>query len=517
MNTLNAKKTSISSSPLGKTAARALLPVALALAATLLAACSSPISPTSPTPAAQETVSTPEISPAAGTYDSAQTLTIVCDTSGARIRYTTDGSVPSNGNGNPYTAPLTVSTNQTIKAVAFKTGWTNSQTATTAYTINLPHGVTYDANGGGGPDAAPPTDAGAYQQGATVTVLGNTGSLVKTDYAFAGWTTSTTGPGSSYAAGATFAMASADVTLYAVWIPTTMTFESSGSSITVTGPTDTFSGALTIPDGVTGIADHALSNWDNNTSLTSVSIPASVISLSSGAFSICLNLSAISVDASNPAYESLDGVLFDKAGATLIRYPCDRAATGYAIPASVTSISDYAFYGSSRLTSVNLPSSLATLGQCAFQNCTGLTGVTIPSGLSTIGDMAFASCSGMASLTIESGVSVIGNNAFNSCAKLTTVTIGSGVSKIDVCAFVYCSSLTSVTIPATVNQIGEYAFSSCTKLASVTVLAVTPPVLATNAYVFGDCASGLVIHVPTGTVASYQGAVGWSSYTIQSP
>ena len=70
MNTPNAKKTSISSSPLGKTAVRAVLPVALALAATLLAACSSPISPTtptSPTPAAQETVSTSVFSPTAGT------------------------------------------------------------------------------------------------------------------------------------------------------------------------------------------------------------------------------------------------------------------------------------------------------------------------------------------------------------------------------------------------------------------------------------------------------------------
>jgi uncharacterized repeat protein (TIGR02543 family) len=81
--------------------------------------------------------------------------------------------------------------------------------------------VTYDGNGSTG--GAVPVDASSpYASGATVTVLGNTGSLVKTGSTFAGWNTAANGSGTSYAGGATFTMGSGTVTLYAQWalIPT---------------------------------------------------------------------------------------------------------------------------------------------------------------------------------------------------------------------------------------------------------------------------------------------------------
>lgn len=81
-----------------------------------------------------QTVATPVISPAAGTYASAQSVTITCATSGAQIRYTTDGSEPTTSSA-LYAAALTVSTTTTVKAKAFKSGMNNSATATAAYTI----------------------------------------------------------------------------------------------------------------------------------------------------------------------------------------------------------------------------------------------------------------------------------------------------------------------------------------------------------------------------------------------
>ena len=63
-----------------------------------------------------------------------------------------------------------------------------------------------------------PVDSNSYAAGATVTVLGNTGGLAKTGYTFAGWNTKEDGTGTSYAAGSTFTMGSANVTLYAKWI-----------------------------------------------------------------------------------------------------------------------------------------------------------------------------------------------------------------------------------------------------------------------------------------------------------
>lgn len=75
--------------------------------------------------------------------------------------------------------------------------------------------VTYDGNGN--TDGNVPVDSTTHSNGQDVTVLGNTGALVKTGYVFSGWNTQSDGAGTTYAAGATFTMSSANVTLYALW------------------------------------------------------------------------------------------------------------------------------------------------------------------------------------------------------------------------------------------------------------------------------------------------------------
>ena len=81
------------------------------------------------------TVSTPGFSPAPGTYASAQSVTLSTSTSGATIRYTTDGSTPTTTTGTVYTVPIAVSSTTTIRAIAYQTGWTSSSVASAAYTI----------------------------------------------------------------------------------------------------------------------------------------------------------------------------------------------------------------------------------------------------------------------------------------------------------------------------------------------------------------------------------------------
>ncbi|HEX6345627.1 chitobiase/beta-hexosaminidase C-terminal domain-containing protein [Umezawaea sp.] len=83
------------------------------------------------------TVATPTFSPAAGTYPSAQSVTISTATSGATIRYTTDGSTPS-ASSTVYGGPITVSSNTTVKAIGLKSGSTTSAVATAAYVIGTP-------------------------------------------------------------------------------------------------------------------------------------------------------------------------------------------------------------------------------------------------------------------------------------------------------------------------------------------------------------------------------------------
>ncbi|MBW4361040.1 chitobiase/beta-hexosaminidase C-terminal domain-containing protein [Flavobacterium taihuense] len=83
------------------------------------------------------TVATPTFSPVAGTYTSPQSVTLSTTTAGAVIRYTTNGSTPTNISP-IYTSPINVSASSTIKAYASKSGMTNSNIAQAVYTISPP-------------------------------------------------------------------------------------------------------------------------------------------------------------------------------------------------------------------------------------------------------------------------------------------------------------------------------------------------------------------------------------------
>ncbi|HNX58263.1 MAG TPA: InlB B-repeat-containing protein, partial [Spirochaetota bacterium] len=74
--------------------------------------------------------------------------------------------------------------------------------------------VIYDANNAD--SGSVPVDETEYASGESVTVLGNTGNLVKGSLAFVGWNTSSDGSGSAYAAGSSFEISS-NITLYAQW------------------------------------------------------------------------------------------------------------------------------------------------------------------------------------------------------------------------------------------------------------------------------------------------------------
>ena len=82
-----------------------------------------------------QTVATPAFSPDAGTYTEAQSVTISCETTGATIYYTTDGSNPS-ASSTAYSGAITVGETTTIKAIAVKEGMTDSSVASTTYTIS---------------------------------------------------------------------------------------------------------------------------------------------------------------------------------------------------------------------------------------------------------------------------------------------------------------------------------------------------------------------------------------------
>jgi hypothetical protein len=106
------------------------------------------------------TASPPSFSPIAGTYTSAQSVTISSATPGAGFRYTVDGTEPTAENGFDYSTPLNITANTTLKAYATKSGMTPSTVTTATYTIQSAPGAL--TNGG-------------FEDGTTGWVLGATG------------------------------------------------------------------------------------------------------------------------------------------------------------------------------------------------------------------------------------------------------------------------------------------------------------------------------------------------------
>lgn len=80
-------------------------------------------------------VATPVMSPAGGTAYESASVTLTCATAGASMRYTTNGTTPSDSVGTVYSGAFTVAADATVKAIAYKTGMTNSAVASNVFDI----------------------------------------------------------------------------------------------------------------------------------------------------------------------------------------------------------------------------------------------------------------------------------------------------------------------------------------------------------------------------------------------
>ena len=113
--------------------------------------------------------------------------------------------------------------------------------------------------------------------------------------------------------------------------------------------------------------------------LEEVVVPASIEQIDPVAFAGCASLTDIRVDAANPAYSDVDGVLFDVTGEILLFFPEGRAGA-YAIPENARYIGAGAFANCPFLESLVLPSSILDVAKGAFSGCIGLKSVILPRG-----------------------------------------------------------------------------------------------------------------------------------------
>ncbi len=290
-----------------------------------------------------------------------------------------------------------------------------------------------------------------------------------------------------------------------------------GGTVTITGYNGMVPPQLTIPSTIAGLPVTAIAPGAFTWAMVgSVSIPSSVTAIGAGAFASPY-LGEVIVDPLNPAYSSVDGVLFDKSQATLIQCPANKTGN-YAVPNTVTTVGTGAFSWGN-LSAITIPASVTSIGVGAFSDCRKLASLVIPPGVPSLADSVFAGCISLTNVAIPNSVTSIGVLAFNNCASLTTITIPASVTSVGGLAFEGCASLEAINvdplntayssldgvffdksrgtllrcppgkpgtfaIPDSVTNIGNSAFYSCTNLSRITV---GPSVASIGDSAFSGC------------------------------
>ena len=212
--------------------------------------------------------------------------------------------------------------------------------------------------------------------------------------------------------------------------------------------------SVIIPDTVTSIGSMAFYECAAVTELT---IPASVTDIQPYAFDTMEGLLTFHVDADNPVYQDIDGVLFSKDGTELIKYPEARTETEYTIPAECTAIADWAFVGSRNLEHIDLQN-VQTIGEDAFYYCVALQNVEIPEGVTELQGAVFGYCIAMQYITLPESLLEIGDNCFYSCTELRDVELPKQLKSIGNYAFFHCTSLKRLTLPRSLETVMNHAF-----------------------------------------------------------
>ena len=199
--------------------------------------------------------------------------------------------------------------------------------------------------------------------------------------------------------------------------------------------------------------------FEGCSSLTSITIPESVVEIGSHAFSGCKG--ELTVNCNIPSVGRLDDSPFYNSNFSKVTIG-DR----------VTSIGDFAFGGCSSLTSITIPESIDSIGHYAFGDCKRLDKVYI-SDIEAWCKIDFASAGSnplcnagklflnraeVTGLTVPRAVTIIKNYAFYGCSSLTSITIFRGVTSVGDYAFYGCENLEEADIPNSVMQVGENAF-----------------------------------------------------------
>lgn len=207
-----------------------------------------------------------------------------------------------------------------------------------------------------------------------------------------------------------------------------------------------FTGSLTIPEGVTEIANGTFSSSRSNGMFTgTLTLPSTLKTIGAEAF----------------AYTDFSGELLIPDGVTSIGAnafeECDGFGGLLSLPDNVKTVGESAFYLCKGFTGLKLPAGLTKIEMRSFAHMYGLqTEVVIPEGVTELGEGAFV-CSYMPSVSLPSTLKKIGKQAFQ-FARLTKITLPNGLETIGDEAFDGCRFKKAIVLPASIKSIGKKAF-----------------------------------------------------------
>ena len=193
----------------------------------------------------------------------------------------------------------------------------------------------------------------------------------------------------------------------------------------------------------------------------------------------CGSLKQITVDSANPAYCSVDGVLFTKDKKTLVQVP--GALTSYAVPEGTEKSKLFSIAGEN-LTKIEFPASMKDIDDAdySFEYCPKLQSIQVAGdsrSYSAADGVLFSKDGSVlyshppakeisAEYTVPSDVREIGDYAFRRKA-IRILHVPEGVETIDWEAFGYNKTLETVYLPASLKKIDYAAFNSCDALKDV--------------------------------------------------
>ena len=200
--------------------------------------------------------------------------------------------------------------------------------------------------------------------------------------------------------------------------------------------------SISIPESVTRISHRAFAGCS---SLETVQISSNVTSIEYEAFVGCYNVKNYIVDIANTNYVSVDGHLYTRDMQTLVQYAGGTGPQKFTVPAEVTTIGTYAFYGSPRLTTVTFNSSSLYVEPYAFANCKNLTAISLPQ-KTILKEGAFSGCKGLQEITLPANLATIAEYTFEGCTELTKISLSKNITKIVDRAFFGCDKLKDIYI-----------------------------------------------------------------------